>query len=65
MKVHEHYQTTKYQETLHHILVPLMVWIQTSIDLFGPLKEINGNKYIVIAVDYKSKFVEAEPLKEK
>ena len=31
----------------------------------GPLKEIDGYQYIFTAVDYKSKFVKAEPLEEK
>ena len=54
--------TTKGQKTLHPILVPLKVWSQIDIDLFGPLKE-DSYRYIVISLDYKSKYVEAGLLK--
>ena len=50
---------------LHPILVPPNIRIKIGINLFGSLKQKYGYKYIVIAVGYKSKFVEAEPLKER
>ena len=55
----------KGQETLHPMPVPLEVWIQIGIDLLDSLKEIDGCKYIITALDYASKFAEAEPFKEK
>ena len=36
-----------------------------GIDLVGPLKECNGNKYIATAVFYFTKFVEAKPIPDK
>ena len=39
---------------------------QFGIDLIGPLPAtLNGNKYVVILVDYFSKWLEAAPLKDK
>ena len=65
MPTYEHYQTTKGSETLHPIPVPVKAWSQIGIDLFGPLKEIDGHRYIVTAVDYTSKSVGTELLKDK
>ena len=58
------YKNIRVRKTLHPILVPLKVSSQIGIDLIGPLKESDGYRYIVTAVDYTSKFVEVEPLKE-
>ena len=57
------YELQKGQEILHPIPVPLQLWSQISIDLIGPLKENEGYRYIVTAVDYTSKFVEVQLLK--
>ena len=46
----------KGQETFHLIPVPLKVLSQICIHLFGPLKETDGYKYAVTAVDCTSKF---------
>ena len=40
-------------------------WSMMGVDLVGPLKENNGFCYIVTAVDYTSKWVEAEPICDK
>ena len=64
--VSKHVNTTKLQKgqkTLHPIPLPVKVWSQIGIDLLGPLKAIDGYKYIVTALDYISKFVQAESLK--
>ena len=53
------------QETLHPNPVLLKVWNQIDNDLLGPLKKIDGHKYIATPVDYTNEFVEAKPLKEK
>jgi hypothetical protein len=50
---------------LHPIPVPIRVWAQIGIDLIGPLTPCNGLEYIVTAVDYCSKWVEAVPLPDK
>ena len=55
----------KNSETLHFIPVHSVVWIQISIDMSGPLKEIKCYRYMVTAVNYTSKFVEMEPLRDK
>jgi hypothetical protein len=52
-------------ETLHSIPVPKKVWSQIGIDIIGKLKESEGCQYIVTAVDYCSKWVEAAPLPNK
>ena len=62
--------TTKFPkggETLHPIPVPRKIWSQIGIDLIGPLKESGPlkMKYIVTAVDYCSKWVEAEGIPDK
>jgi len=42
------------------------MYMQVGIDLIGPLPETpRGNKYIVMLVDYFSKWPEAEPLPNK
>ena len=55
----------KGQETLHPIPVSHQVWNQICIGVIDPLKQSAGYRYIVTALDYTSKFVEAKPLKEK
>ena len=42
-----------------------VVFIFVGIDLVGPLKECNGYNYLLMAVDYFSKYVEAKPIMEK
>ena len=49
----EHYQTTG-KEILNPIPVLHKVWSHIGIDLIGPLKEIDGYKYIVTDVDCRS-----------
>ena len=44
----------KGQETVHLIPVPLKVQSQISLDLLGPLKEVDGCTFIVTAMDYTS-----------
>ena len=38
---------------------------QNWFGLIGPLKESNGNKYIISCVDYFSKYVEAKAIENK
>ena len=45
--------------------VMLIVLSIVGIDLVGPLKECNGNKYIATAVCYFMKFVEAKLIPDK
>ena len=52
-------------ETMHPISVPEKVWSKIGIDLIGPLKESNGMKYVVTAVDYFSKWPEAQGIPDK
>ena len=40
-------------------------WCMVGVDLVGSLKENNGFHYIVTAVDYTSKWMEAEPIHDK
>ena len=42
-----------------------MFLLFVGIDLVGPLRECNGYKYLVTAVDYFLKYVEAKPITEK
>ena len=56
---------TKQHPELHPIPVS-DVWKQIGIDLIGPLPETeSGNKYIITATDYFSKWPEAAPLQDK
>ena len=51
---------------LHHVAVKNGVWKQWGIDLVGPLVETpRGNKYIIGATDYFSKWPEAQPSARK
>lgn len=58
-------QTFKASTTLHSVQVPRKIWAKIGIDLIGKLHECNGYNYICTAVDYFSKWVEAEPLRAK
>ena len=53
------YKLKKSEEPLHAIPVPLKIRNKIGIDLLGPLKEIDGFRYIITADGYTSKFVEA------
>ena len=55
----------KASNVLQPIPVPMKCWSMMGVDLVGPLKENNGFCYIVTAVDYTSKWVEAEPIHDK
>ena len=56
---------TKQRPELHPIPVS-DVWKQIGIDLIGPLPETErGNKYIITATDYFSKWLEAAALQDK
>ena len=51
---------------LHPVAVKNGVWKQRGIDLVGPLVETpRGNKYIIGATDYFSKWPEAQPSARK
>ena len=55
-------QVTKQRPEFH----PIPVSEQIGIDLVGPLPETDcGNKYIITATDYFSKWQEAAPLSDK
>ena len=58
-------QLHKASNVLQPIPVPMKCWSVMGVDLIGPLKENNGFHYIVTAVDYTSKWVEAEPVHDK
>ena len=55
----------KASNVLQPIPVPMKCWSMMGVDLVGPLKENNGFCYIVTAVDYTSKWVEAETILHK
>ena len=42
-----------------------IIFVISGIDLIGPLPEINGKKYIVTAICYFSKYVEAKAIESK
>ena len=53
-------------EPLHPLPVPSKVWSQIGVDLVGPLQVTSsGNQYIVVAVDYFSKWLEAKAIPSK
>ena len=56
MPVHECFNTAKSQEILHPTPVPLTVWNQIGIDVFGPLKGTDVYKCIVTSVGYTCLF---------
>ena len=57
---------TKQRPELHPIPVSDVWTEQIGIDLIGPLPETErGNKYIITATDYFSKWPEAAPLQDK
>lgn len=54
------------QPELHPISVPKGTFQQWGVDLVGPLTVTDaGNKYIIAATDYFSKWMEAKPLQTK
>lgn len=59
------YRSFKAAKTLHPVKVPNKVWAKVGIDLIGKLALSGGYQYICTAVDYFTKWVEAEPLKTK
>ena len=56
---------TKATPHLHTVPVPDEPWTQIGVDLCALPKTDDGYSYFAIAVDYFSKWVEAEPLKTK
>ena len=58
-------QLHKASNVLQPIPVPMKCWSMMGVDLVGPLKENNGFHYIVSAVDYTSKWVEAKSICDK
>ena len=52
----------KASNVLQPIPVPMKCWNMIGVDLVGPLKENNRFCYIITAVAYTSKWVEAEPI---
>ena len=55
----------KASKVLQPIPVPMKCWRMIGVDLDDPLKENNGLHYIITAIDYTSKWVEAEPICDK
>ena len=59
-------QNTHKLEKCPHVLksisVPVKCWSKIGLDLIGSLKESNGKKYIILCVDYFSKYVEAKAI---
>lgn len=51
-------------EDLHQIPVPAKVWTQVRVDIM-PIKEVDGFKYIITAMDYFSKNMEMRAIKAK
>jgi hypothetical protein len=59
-KVLTQFQSTIYLSQLITPLWPLQRW---SLDIVGPLTTAQGNyKYIVVTVEYFTKWIEAKPL---
>ena len=54
----------KGSEDLHPIPVPCKVWAQVGVDIMS-MKEVDGYKYIITAMDYFSKNMEMRALKRK
>ena len=54
----------KGNEELHPVPVPSRIWAQVGIDIMS-VKEVDGYKYVITAIDYMSKYVEMRALKEK
>ena len=49
-------------EMLQNPIQQCVVFDIWGIDFMGPFPNLNGNKYMLVAVDYVSKLVEAQPL---
>jgi len=60
------YKKQKLNENVENIPTePGYPFSRVGLDLIGPLPKTGaGNKYIIVLVDYLTKWVEAEPLKE-
>ena len=60
---------TNHLHKASNVLQPIPVltkcWSMMCVNLVGPLKEVNGFHYIVTAVDYTLKWVEAKPIHDK
>ena len=54
----------KTNEELHSIPVPSNVMKQVGVDLCG-LPEVEGHRYLIVCIDYFSKWSEAKPIKDK
>ena len=54
----------KSTEDLHPIPVPTKVWAQVRVDIMS-MKEVDGFKYIITAMDYFSKNIEMRAIKAK
>ena len=54
----------KSTEDLHPIPVPAKVWMQVRVDIMS-MKEVDGFKYIITAMDYFSKNMEMRAIKAK
>ena len=63
-RINQH-KLSKSGSTLHPIKVPNRLWSQIGIDLIGPLPEVEGMRYIITAIDYTSKWVEAKAIPTK
>ncbi|CAK9292277.1 unnamed protein product [Gordionus sp. m RMFG-2023] len=50
---------------MQSIPIPSKVWTQIGVDLCSLPESIDGFKYIAVAVDYFSKYIEAQSLKDK
>lgn len=50
---------------MHPIPVPSQFWCQIGVDLVGPMPDYLGMKYIVTAVCYYTKWIEASPVRDK
>jgi transposase InsO family protein len=55
---------SKTGQTLHPVPVPQKVWAQIGIDILS-MPKAHGFRYIITAVDYYTKWVEAAPLTDK
>ena len=58
-------QLHKASNVLQFIPVPMKCWSMMGVDLVGPLNENDGFHYNITAVDYTSKWVEGEPIRDK
>ena len=59
---------TRFQKSapnLHSIPVPMEPWKQVGVDICSLSDGVDGYKYMIVMVDYFTKWVEAKPLKSK